>query len=107
LWITGNEIELQKEPNVNKLTIKATKSDDDNNVARMDFMLDIKPFNNTSEFCEKFMCFYNFISFNVLEHFNDTHKALEIGELAPRFYRKICNRNYQANYEVLNGKIEI
>lgn len=103
LWLKESNIVLKEILYVNDLTIKATKSDDDSET-RTVVNLQIIPYDTLKDFCEHFMCFYNSITFHVLEDFNDTFKVHDVGEVAPRIYRRICNRKYHAEYTLLNGE---
>jgi hypothetical protein len=83
------------------ITIIATKSNDV--TARVNANINFMAFDNVAEFCGNFMCFYDSVTFNTLEDFNSSFKQHEVGELAPRFYRRICKK-YNVEYKLLNGK---
>ncbi|CAG9798345.1 unnamed protein product [Chironomus riparius] len=60
------------------------------------------PYYYVRDFCESSMCFYDSIDFHAIEDFNENFKMREIGEIVPRFYRRIC-RKYHVEYKLLNG----
>lgn len=61
-------------------------------------------YSNIRDFCETAMCFYDAVKLHAVEDFNGSFKAREVGETAPRFYRRIC-RKYHIEYKLLNGEL--
>jgi len=88
-----------------KIISKASNDDDEEeDMTETTATLNFVPYYNVRDFCETSMCFYDSIQFHAVEDFNENFKIREIGEIVPRFYRRIC-RKYHVEYQLLNGKI--
>ncbi|XP_070499591.1 uncharacterized protein Ret isoform X3 [Chironomus tepperi] len=89
---------------LNLKIILSTSNDDDDEEDLIETTANINfvPYKFARDFCETSMCFYNSIEFHAVEDFNDNFKMREIGEIAPRFHRRIC-RKYHVEYQLLNG----
>lgn len=83
------------------LVIAAESSDGD--AARMTLDLHVLPLIDIKDFCEQFLCFYESITYHVIEDFNDSFKPHEIGELSPKLYGRLC-KMFDVNYQLLNGE---
>lgn len=101
LWFKHSSWTKDKTSIVN-LVVSAEKSDGE--VARMTMNIKFVLYDDVKEFCEKFLCFYESITYHAIEDFNDSYKAHEIGELAPKLNGRFC-RKYQLDYKLMNGKI--
>ena len=86
----------------NNLVITAESSD--GYTARMTLDLHVRPFNDINDFCEQFLCFYESITYHVIEDFNDSFKPHEIGELSPKIYGRLC-KSFEVDYQLLNGEL--
>lgn len=83
------------------IVISAEKSD--GYVARMTLDLHVTEVEDISEFCERFMCFYESVTYHTIEDYNESFKSHEVGEISPKIYAKLC-KNLKFNYELLNCK---
>ena len=79
--------------------------DDDESEAKATANLIFVAYSNVRDFCEQSMCFYDAVELQALEDFNGNFKIRDVGEISPRFYRKIC-RKYHIEYKLLNGKLK-
>lgn len=86
------------------LVITAERSDGE--TARMTLALHILPVDDVQDFCRKFLCFYESITFHALEDYDDNFKPHEIGEMAPKLYGRLC-KMFDVNYELLNGECSV
>lgn len=100
LWFKQGSWNKDLTANYN-LVIAAESSDGE--TARMTLDLHIIPYNNVEHFCEEFLCFYDSITYHVIEDFNDSFKPHEIGEISPKFYTRLC-KMFDVNYRLLNGE---
>lgn len=84
------------------LVITAELSDGD--TARMTLDLHVLPLSQIIDFCEQFLCFYESITYHVIEDFYDNFKPHEIGEISPKIYGRLC-KMFDVNYQLLNGEL--
>lgn len=84
------------------LVITAERSPD-GATARMTLDLNIVPVEDVKEFCERFLCFYESVTYHALEDYDENFKPREIGEIAPKLFGRLC-KMFDANYELLNGE---
>ena len=84
------------------LVITAEKSD--GFMARMTLDLHVKEFDDINVFCERFMCFYESVTYHAMEDINESFKSREIGEISPKIYSKLC-KAFDVSYELLNCKL--
>lgn len=68
--------------------------------------LNIKQVKDINEFCEKFMCFYESVTYHSFEDYGESFKSHEVGEIYPKMFSKLC-RMFDVNYELLNCKYSI
>lgn len=108
LWLKEKNFYGKNVASVQNLKIisKTSNDDDENEEDTMETTANINfiPYYYVRDFCEASMCFYDSIEFHAVEDFNENFKMREIGEIVPRFYRRIC-RKYHVEYQLLNGKI--
>lgn len=71
--------------------------------ARVSLNLQIEKVENLDEFCQENVCFWSSITYHVLESTSYVFKPQEIGEFAPRIYKRLCSK-YQVNYKLMNGE---
>lgn len=83
------------------LVITAEKSD--GLTARMTLDLHVKLVEDVSDFCERFMCFYESVTYHAVEDYSESFKSHEVGEIYPKMYAKLC-KTFNVNYELLNGE---
>ena len=81
------------------LVIAAEKSD--GFMARMTLDLHVKEFDDINDFCGRFMCFYESVTYHAMEDYNESFKSREIGEVSPKIYSKLC-KAFNVSYELLN-----
>lgn len=86
----------------NNIVITAERSD--GATARMTLDLHILPVDDVNDFCQHFLCFYEAVTYHVIEDFSDNFKPHEIGDISPKFYGRLC-KAFDINYELLNGKL--
>ena len=84
-----------------KITINVVSSTEDE--ASTDMTLHFTPYPSFKDFCEQHVCFYEGITFNTLEDFNETFKKRDLGKIAPKFHHHMC-KDYKVDYMLLNGR---
>jgi hypothetical protein len=82
--------------------ITAEKSD--GAFARMTLNLRVIQVEDVKDFCWKFLCFYDAVTYHAIEDFNENFKPHDIGELSPKIYGRLC-KMFELNYELLNGEL--
>lgn len=82
------------------LIVTAERSD--GAAARMSIELSVEPVDDVKKFCSRFMCFYESVTFHVIEDYEGDFKPREIGEISPKIYKRLC-KNFEANYKLLSG----
>lgn len=85
------------------LVITAERSD--GTAARMTLDLHFLPTRDVADFCEKYFCFYESVTFHAIEDFPGTFKIREVGEMSPKIYSRLC-KTFEADYKLVNGKVE-
>lgn len=113
LWLKEETLNLKDEMSIKEITIisrhfntgNIDDGDDDESEAKATANIIFVAYSNVRDFCEKSMCFYDAVELQALEDFNGNFKIRDVGEIAPRFYRKIC-RKYHIEYKLLNGKLK-
>lgn len=83
-----------------KITINVLSSTEDE--ASTDMTIHFTPYASFKEFCGHHVCFYEGITFNTLEDFNDTFKMRDLGKIVPKFHHHMC-KDYKVDYKLLNG----
>lgn len=83
------------------IVITAEKSD--GFVARMMLDLHVAEVEDIAEFCERFMCFYESVTYHTIEDYSESFKSHEVGEIYPKIYAKLC-KSVDVNHELLNCK---
>lgn len=89
---------------ISKEIVIEFKSSVDESTAKTTLNLHFTPYENFKDFCIHHMCFYDGITFNALEDFNDNFKTRDVGKVAPKFHHRIC-KDYKVEYKLLNGKL--
>lgn len=102
LWLKRDISKVNVE-SFHGLVITAERSDGES--ARMTLDLHVLPVDDVKSFCEKFLCFYESVSFHVLEDYAGSFRAREVGEMSPRIYGRFC-KMFDVEYEQLNGNVE-
>lgn len=97
LWFRQNNWKRDKD--TYNLVITAENSN--GITARMTMDLHIKQVEDVNEFCERFMCFYESVTYHSFEDYGESFKSHEIGEIYPKMYAKLC-KMFSATYELLN-----
>jgi hypothetical protein len=69
--------------------------------ARMTLDLHVVKVVDANEFCERFMCFYESVTYHTFEDYGESFKAHDVGEIYPKFYGKLC-KMFDVHYELLN-----
>jgi hypothetical protein len=69
--------------------------------ARMTVDLHVVEVVDINEFCERFMCFYESVTYHTFEDYGESFKAHDVGEIYPKLYGKIC-KMFDVHYELLN-----
>lgn len=83
-----------------KFTIRVVSSTGDE--TSTDMTLHFTQYPSFKEFCENHICFYEGITFNILEDFNDTFKMRDLGKIVPKFHHHMC-KDFSVDYK-LNGE---
>lgn len=86
-----------------KITINVISSTEDE--ASTTITLHFTPYPSFKDFCEKHICFYEGISFNTLEDFNDTFKTRDLGRVVPKFHHHMC-KDYKVDYKLIDGELD-
>lgn len=73
-------------------------------VARMTLELHVLRVEDVKDFCRKFLCFYESVTYHAIEDFSDNFKPHEIGEISPKLYGRLC-KAFEVNYKLLNGEL--
>lgn len=108
LWLKEQKLISKNVTSIKNLKITSRNGNDaSDDESSIEAIADIHfaSYDNVRDFCEKAMCFYDSIELHAVEDFNGNFKAREIGETAPRLYRRICTKHqYHIEYKLLNGK---
>jgi len=91
---------------VSTVVISAERADTaEGSVPRVTVNVRVMKAESAKAFCENSLCFYDAVTYHVIEDYAESAwKAHEIGEMAPKFYGRICKK-YQVEYSLLNGKL--
>lgn len=88
-----------------KLVVRAERQSD-GATARMTIDLYVVPFDDAKDFCERFFCFYESVTYHAIEDFEENFKSHEIGEFSSKIFTRLC-KNFEASYELLNGRFDL
>lgn len=92
-----------KSSKVSSESVVITAEKSNGEVTRMTLELNVLPFKDSEEFCKKFLCFHDSVTYHAIEDFNDNFKPHEVGELAPKIFAQLC-KSFNVQYKLLNGE---
>jgi hypothetical protein len=103
LYLKDGDVLTGRKFRHNDLVVLSSE-DEDGDVIETSLRVNFAAYENIKDFCEQSMCFYESVELFVIEDFGDAFKSREIGEVAPRFYRRLC-KMYHVEYSLLNGEL--
>lgn len=104
LWFNRVALNQGNYSNLKEIIISANKTS--GNEARVTLDLQLQKVESLDEFCRENVCFWESITYHVLESISYVFKPQEVGDFAPKIYKKLCSK-YFVNYKLINGPFDL